>query len=378
MTPSRPPLPLRCASALLATLALSAGCGGGSSDTGSIGPGPRTEVASNPSDQWTLVAPASVGMDAAPLARASASLDAGSGISAMLVMRHGQPVFEQYWNGYDKDTLHDLRSATKSITSLLVGIAIDQHALGGVDDTIAQWLAADYPDAPALADGLVLENLLTMRSGLACNDWNVDSPGQEEHMYAHQDWVEFWLALPLKYAPGSVTAYCTGNPVVLGRILAKATHQEVPAFAQARLFGPLGITSAVWNTYDNGTRTDTGGHMHLRPRDMARIGQLALQRGQWNGTQLVSTAWMDASTSQHTEFDSGPTDGYGYLWWHGTLELATREVPFFFANGAGGQYIFVVPQLDLVAVFTGENYGKDAAAARPYALLDEIAGAVTD
>jgi len=377
MTPSRPPLPLRCASALLAALALLAGCGGGG-DTGSIGPGPRTEVASNPSDQWTLVAPASVGMDAAALARAPASLDAGSGISALLVMRHGQPVFEQYWNGYDKDTLHDLRSATKSITSLLVGIAIDQHALGGVDDTIAQWLAADYPGAPVLADGLVLENLLTMRSGLACNDWNVDSPGQEEHMYAHQDWVEFWLNLPLKYAPGSVTSYCTGNPVVLGRILAKATQQEVPAFAQARLFGPLGITSAVWNTYDNGTRTDTGGHMHLRPRDMARIGQLALQRGQWNGTQLVSTAWMDASTSEHTEFDAGPTDGYGYLWWHGTLELATREVPFFFANGAGGQYIFVVPQLDLVAVFTGENYGNDAAAARPYALLNEIAGAVTD
>jgi CubicO group peptidase (beta-lactamase class C family) len=371
--------PTRLSRPLVATLlAVLAGCGGGGGDTGSIGPGPRTEVAANPGDRWTLSSPASVGMDPAGLARAGASADAGSGISALLVMRHGQPVFEQYGNGFDKDTLHDLRSATKSITSLLVGIAIDQRALGGVDDTVAQWLAADYPGAPALADGLVLEDLLTMRSGLACNDWNVASPGQEENMYAHQDWVAFWLGLPLKFRPGTVTSYCTGNPVALGRILANATHQEVPAFAQARLFGPLGITSAVWNTYDNGTRTDTGGHMHLRPRDMARIGQLALQRGQWNGTQLVSTAWMDASTSQHTAFDAGPTDGYGYLWWHGTLELARGEVPFFFANGAGGQYIFVVPALDLVAVFTGENYGNDTAAARPYALLDEIAAAVTD
>jgi CubicO group peptidase (beta-lactamase class C family) len=370
MTSSRRHRSFACAQ--LALLAALAGCGGGGSDTGSIGPGPRTEVAANPGDQWTLVAPASVGMDATSLAQVPASIDAHSGISALLVLRHGQPVLEQYWNGFDKDTLHDLRSATKSITSLLVGIAIDQHALGGVDDTIAQWLAADYPGAPALADGLVLENLLTMRSGLACNDWNVDSPGMEENMYAHEDWVAFWLGLPLKYAPDSVTTYCTGNPVVLGRIVANATHQPVPAFAQANLLGPLGITSAVWNTYDKGSQTDTGGHMHMRPRDMARIGQLALQRGQWNGAQLVSTAWMDASTSQHTQFDSDPTDGYGYLWWHGTLPWQGQKVPMFFANGAGGQYIFVVPQLDLVVVFTGENYGNDAGARMPYTLLEEI------
>lgn len=377
MTPPRRPLPLHCASALLATLALLAGCGGGSA-AGSIGPGPRTEVASDPSDQWTLAAPASVGMDAAELALAAAAVDAKSGVSAMLVMRHGQPVFEQYWNGFDKDTLHDLRSATKSITSLLVGIAIDQHALGGVDDPISRWLAADYPGAPALSDGLVLENLLTMRSGLACNDWNVDSPGQEENMYAHQDWVAFWLGLPLKYPPGTVTSYCTGNPVVLGRILVEATHQAIPAFAQATLLGPLGITSAVWNTYDDGAQTDTGGHMHMRPRDMARIGQLALQHGQWNGRQLVSAAWMDASTSEHTEFDDGPTDGYGYLWWHGTMTWQGRDVPMFFANGAGGQYIFVVPQLDLVAVFTGENYGNAVAAQKPYVLLQYLMAAVVD
>ena len=372
----RRPLPLTRTGALLVVLATLTACGGGGGDTGSIGPGPRTEVAANPSDQWALATPASVGMDAAALARATALVGADSGISAMLVMRHGQPVFEQYWNGFDKDTLHDLRSATKSITSLLVGIAIDQHALGGVRDPIAPWLADDYPGAPVLADGLVLEDLLTMRSGLACNDWNTDSPGQEEHMYAHRDWVEFWLDLPLASRPGSVTSYCTGNPVVLGRILAKATQQAVPAFAQARLFGPLGISSAVWNTYDDGQRTDTGGHMHMRPRDMARIGQLALQRGQSNGAQLVPAAWIDASTSEQTRFDPDPNDGYGYLWWHGTTTWQGRPLPFFFANGAGGQYIFVVPQLDVVAVFTGENYSNATAVAKPYQVLGAILAAV--
>lgn len=376
MTFSRRSLMFTVASGLLVLLAA---CGGdGGSDTGSIGPGPNVEVPPDPADQWTLVAPASVGMDAATLAQAPALMGPGSGISAMLVTRHGRPVFEQYGNGFDKDTLHDLRSATKSIISLLVGIAIDQHALGGVDDTLSSWLAADYPGAPALSRGLVLEDLLTMRSGVDCNDWNDASPGMEENMYKAQDWVAFWLHLAQKYTPDTVTTYCTGNPVVLGHVLANATHQPVTAFAQARLLGPLGITSAVWNTYDNGTQTDTGGHMHMRPRDMAKIGQLALQRGQWNGTQLVSGAWMDVSTSKIAQFDSDQNDGYGYLWWHGSVSWQGQPLDMFYANGAGGQYIFVAPQLDLVAVFTGENYADNGTQIMPFSILqNDIVAAVT-
>ncbi len=126
-------------------LAVLTACGGGSDVPVADQPASMIEVAPNPGDQWALVPAASVGMDASTLAQAPTALAAGNGISSMLVTRHGQPVFEQYWNGYDKDTLHDMRSATKSVASLLVGIAIDQRYLGGVDDTIAKWLAADYP-----------------------------------------------------------------------------------------------------------------------------------------------------------------------------------------------------------------------------------------
>ena len=373
------PFHRRPACLLLALLLAACGGNGGDPDgSGDVSTNERVEVPPNPNDQWTLATPASVGMDAATLAQTRGVLGGNTGVSAMLVTRHGQPVFEQYWNGFDKDTLHDMRSATKSVTSLLVGIAIDQHALGGVDDTVASWLAADYPGAPVLSRGLVLENLLTMRSGLACNDWDAASPGMEANMYKARDWVAFWLDLSQKYAPDTVTSYCTGNPVVLGHVLANATHQSVTAFAQARLLGPLGITSAVWNTYDNGTQTDTGGHMHMRPRDMAKIGQLALQRGQWNGTQLVSSAWMDVSTSRITEFDDDPDDGYGYLWWHGSVSWQGQPLDMFYANGAGGQYIFVVPQLDLVAVFTGENYADDGTQLVPFSVLqNDIVAAVT-
>jgi CubicO group peptidase (beta-lactamase class C family) len=212
-----------------------------------------------------------------------------------------------------------------------------------------------------LSRGLVLEDLLTMRSGLACNDWDNASPGNEEKMYDAQDWVQFYLNLASTHAPGTTTVYCTGNPVTLGHVLKNATHQSAATFAQSRLFGPLGITSARWNTYDNGSEIDTGGHIQLRPRDMARIGQLALQRGMWNGTQLVSSAWIDASTAAHGAFDSGPADGYGYLWWRSADPRGIATVQTFYANGAGGQFIFVTPELDLVAVMTGENYGNDTA-----------------
>jgi CubicO group peptidase (beta-lactamase class C family) len=366
------PAPMKVLSRLLELMTLAglaaalAACGGGGGGaTGAIPPGPPVEVPPNPADQWTLATPDSVGMDAALLAQAPAAVTPTSGVSSLLVMRHGQPVLEQYWNGYGKDTLHDLRSATKSITSLLVGIAIDQHAIGGVDDTLSQWLAADYPGAPVLARGLVLEDLLTMRSGLACNDWDNASPGNEERMYGAQDWVAFWLALPAATTPGTVQSYCTGNAVALGRVLGNATHQSVQAFAQANLFGPLQITSARWNTYDDG-RADTGGHLHLRPRDMARIGQLALQGGAWDGAQRVSSAWLAAATGPHGAFGS---EGYGYLWWTTRTAWKQATVDLFYANGAGGQFIFVVPQLDLVVVMTGENYGDQAKVDLAYRLV---------
>ncbi|MDQ1833617.1 serine hydrolase domain-containing protein [Massilia scottii] len=345
------------------TVALS-GCGGGGDGGGgksTIGNNADTKVrvAPNPTDNWTLVPAAEVGMDAAVLADGVASLsDASShGMSSMLVTRRGKPVLEQYWNGYDKDTLHDLRSATKSITSLLMGVAIDQRLVGGVGDTLSSYLNPLYPNAPAYRLGLKLEDMLTMRSGLDCDDWTRSSPGNEENMYQQTDWVKFYVNLQAPNAPGSVTRYCTGNPMALGRVIAVASKKPIPAFANEFLFGPLNIQSARWAEFDNRNQTDTGGHIHMRPRDMVKLGQLALQKGQWNGKQLVSAAWMAESTRQHTQFTSLPNrNGYGYFWWRSVETI--KDVPYdvIFADGNGGQYIMIVPALDIVAVFTGENY----------------------
>lgn len=330
------------------------------------------QARTRPLEGWVTADAAEVDMDPTLLRAAAKRLDGERGhrVDSMLVVRRGRLVSEHYWNGHTAATLHDLRSATKSVTSLLVGIALDQGLLQGVHDPARSYLAAAYPDLPPRDDPpITLEHLLTMRSGLACDDRDRSSPGQEDRMYRTRDWTRHFLELARIHPPGERTTYCTGGVVTLGRILAEATHTSIPAFAEQHLFGPLGVHAHVWQRFDGGRQTDTGGHLRLRPRGMAKLGQLVLQRGVWDQGDIVSGAYVDAATAVHTRFDADRRP-YGYLWWQAQARLGPRTIDLVYAEGNGGQYIFIAPGLDLVVVFTGSNY-DDPAAARPFQLLGE-------
>lgn len=333
---------------------LLAGCGGGGG--GPAAPVVPVQAPPNAAEVWQMAQPSEVGMDGALLNRALSELPspAEHGMASMLVLRHGKPVLEQYWNGSNKDTLHDLRSATKSVTSLLMGAAIDRQLVAGVAAPIATYLSAAYPAAPALKQGITIEQVLTMNSGLACDDRDPASPGNEDKMYNSTDWVGFILSLPLRAAPGSDPHYCTGGAVLMGRVIAETSKQAVPAFADAALFTPLGIANVAWADFDNHRQTDTGGHLRMRARDLAKLGRLVAQNGMWDGKQVISADWITRSTSRQVFIDDGWK--YGYFWWLKFGTALGRQVTMHFAWGNGGQFIFVVPELDLVAVFTGENY----------------------
>ena len=309
-------------------------------------------------------------MDGELLRQAISDLPPASehGLRSMLVMRRGKLVLEAYWNGYDKNAQQDIRSATKSITSLLVGIAIDHGFVKGIDEPLRTYLGSVYPNSTALQQNITLEDLLTMRSGLACNDRDEGSPGQEERMYRERDWVCYFLNLPAVSPAGQATHYCTGGTIALGRVISEASKRAIPTFADEFLFKPLGIKEAHWSYFDNHRQTDTGGHLSLRPRDMARIGQLVLQGGVWNGQSLVPRAWIEQSTNEHTRIDGGKP--YGYLWWRLLVPFRGSDVSAIFAGGNGGQYIFVVPELELVAVFTGGNYNSRRAQ-RPFQIMNK-------
>jgi CubicO group peptidase (beta-lactamase class C family) len=367
---SRSPLPIKgmkrrarlaATGAWLAVALLLTACGGGSS--------PEPD---EPTEPWTLVPPAEVGMDAAIL---QGAVSVEHFRTSLIVQRHGKPVLEQYWKGFDKDDLQEIRSATKSITSLMTGIAIDKGIVKGVDQPISELLGAAYPGRPALSRNITVRQLLTMSTGLHCDDWDSASPGAQEKMYPTQDWVDFILNLPQRTAPGTEARYCTGGVTTLGRAISEASKLSVPAFADQHLLAPLGIKKMDWVTYDSGRHASAGGRASLRPRDMLKIGQLVLQKGKWNGHQIVSEAWIAESIRPRTRVIGAPED-YGYLWWSTKFQHKDRQVPVYFAIGNGGQYIFVIPELDLVAVFTGNHFNKDTDTSTFEIVARNIVGAV--
>jgi CubicO group peptidase (beta-lactamase class C family) len=309
-------------------------------------------------DGWAVSSLQAEGMNPERLVELERKLEAGDypAPDSLLIARNGKLVYERYWNGFARDKPHDLRSATKSITSMLTGIALEQKLLPGVDTPVLPLLGRYAPvkNADGRKERLTLRHLLQMRTGLACNDWQEDSPGKEERMYDSRDWVKFIVDLPMAEEPGQSSAYCTGGVVVLGALVEDAAGVPFPEFARRHLFEPLGITRLEWQEADGG-RTDTGGHLHLRPRDFAKLGQVMLEEGRWRGEQLVPEAWVkESTTGSHPLGDSK----YGYLWWVNTFGIAGTPVEASFARGNGGQYLFVFPSLNLVAVFTGSFYNE--------------------
>jgi CubicO group peptidase (beta-lactamase class C family) len=282
-------------------------------------------------------------------------------VHGVLLYLGGKLVLEEYFYGYGPDRPHQLRSATKSFVSALAGAAIDRGALPGVDEPVVPRLpyaTLDNPDPRKSA--ITLGNLLTMRPGLACDDHDGRSPGRETEIYPTPDWVKATLDLPLVSEPGSSAHYCSAGVSVVGRVVERAVHASLPDFAQASLFGPLGIARSSWRwnyTLTNANREFS--QLHLRPRDMLKFGLMYADSGRWHGRQVLSARWVEASLAPQVQLEN---TGYGYFWWRPWLRVAApageERVYLHAAQGNGGQKIYLVPELGLVAVFTGGDYNS--------------------
>lgn len=293
-------------------------------------------------------------------------------ITSVVVARGGEIVYEKYFEG-DETMLRNTRSATKSITDVLIGIAIDQHRLS-VKSRVLPFFADKHPANPdPRKEKITVEDLLTMSSIVECNDWNNFSRGNEERMYLIEDWIKFYLDLPVRALPderpyGRAFSYCTSGVVTLGGVLERATKMKVPEFAQKNLFGPLGIEKVQWwqSPLD---QTMTGGGTQFRSRDLLKIGQLYLNGGTWNGKRIVSAEWVKASTAPHAQISD--QQSYGYLWW---LQSFGGHAAYFM-SGNGGNKIAVIPDLDLVAVITSTNYGTRGMHEQTDKILSDIVAA---
>ncbi len=319
-------------------------------------------------DGWSTANAESVGMSAKSLRDLEAAVRAADfkKIGSVLVARHGKIVYEGYFDG-DVSTLRDTRSATKSITDILVGIAIGEKKLSGVDARVLHLLperARRVQNPDPRKDKITVEDFLTMSSPLECDDWNDASRGNEERMYLVEDWAQFILDLPIrgrmhvgeKDDPppyGRYFSYCTGGVFTLSEVVQKATGVRTDRYAQEKLFGPLQIKNVEW-VYSPLEVPQTGGGLRLTSRDLLKIAQLYLDGGIWQGKRIVDEAWVKTSTQPHARIDDETE--YGYLWWLKAFKSGGKSYPAFFMSGNGGNKVVAFPGLDMAVVITSTNY----------------------
>jgi CubicO group peptidase (beta-lactamase class C family) len=283
-------------------------------------------------------------------------------VHSVLLYQDGKLVLEEYFYGYSAQRTHQLRSATKSVVSALAGIAIDQGALSGVDQRVLPVMSyASYANPDPRKAAITLGNFLSMSSGLDCNDHSSTSPGRETVLDDSPDWVKATLDLPMINDPGTKGFYCSGGVSVVGRMTENAAHMPLPQFAQKHLFGPLGMARTDWSwNYDLTNADKEYSQIHLRPRDMLKLGILFENAGRWHGRQIISERWVNTSTAEHSHVDNV---SYGYFWWRHTFNVempgGAQQVVITAAQGNGGQKIYIAPQYHLVAVFTGGAYNAD-------------------
>lgn len=344
-------------------------------------------------DGWEVIAPEAAGFDAGALCTALDDTAARANIHAIVVERHGRLVAELYRGGLDRQawsmftrnvdfaptTPHDVRSVTKSVVGLLFRIAQADGKIGPLSTPVLDLYPDDSDLRSPARDAVTLEHLLTMSSGL---EWNEDfgkyGSRSNDDTWLYWTWSihRYVLDRPVVAAPGSQWNYNGGTAAVLGEIVARAVGLSLPELARARLFEPLGIHDWKWLGDLYGRPMAEGG-LRMRPRDMAKIGRLVLNRGLWQGRQIVAADWIAASLRPHIRVDD---DGlqYGYLWWTATVDHHGRRLPWAGGFGNGGQRIFLVPDLDLSVVLTAGAYGDTEIGRVVRGLLGMVVNAVDD
>ncbi len=310
-------------------------------------------------------------------------------VSSLLIEHDGDVVYEHYFRGTDPDTTHNMRSAGKTVTGMLLGIAIDDGLIDGVEVRAASYFddLRPFDNNDERKEGITLHDLLTMSGPLECNDWNSFSRGNEERMYLVEDWSAFFLNLPIKNRPsweipdddggfGRLFSYCTAGVQLLGEIVERASEETAAEFAARELFGPIGISDPKWN-YASSGQAHLGGGLELTTRDWARLGRLYVNRGRAGHSQVVSEDWVAASLSDYVRIDE--SINYGYLWWRPRYQVGPTTYTANMMSGSGGNKVYVLPEFGIVVVITKNDFrDRDAHATAEQLFRDEVVARLDD
>jgi CubicO group peptidase (beta-lactamase class C family) len=371
-----------------------------------------------PAAQWRASEPAAQGMDGSALARIDSEFAAGKHhyIDGMLVIRDGHAVFERTYrhdydalfagkdprrgpyNYYDPDwhpyyergDLHTLQSVTKSVTSALIGIAIGRGEIAGVDARLLSFFdEGTVANVDERKRAVTLRDLLTMTAGFRWDEETLPytDPGNDAAvMEAGHDWVRYVVDKPMEHEPGKVFRYSSGVTQILSHILFRVTGKHADEYAREHLFAPIGIEKFYWKKTPTG-HADTEGGLYLTAHDLARFGYLYLKDGVWNGKRILPEGWVRSTMQPLADAGSGDSPGwrYGYQWWlvpdprrarDATVGAPGGDGAYIWACfGYGGQRLLIVPDLELIAVFTGWNIYEHPALDTGFA-VEGVLGAV--
>lgn len=280
---------------------------------------------------------------------------------SVLISKKGKIVYENYFDGYNENIPHDMRSASKSISSAVVGIAKDKSLFNNVEQSIFDFLPKKYQShKDILKTEIDIQSLLTMSSGIDAIDYGINanpkSSATEQNYQRTPDWIEAILTAPMIHKPNTKANYGSANPALLGVAMDSIVSGSLELFIDKYLFQKLEISNYIIQT-DLRDKPYFGGGMYLTPKDMVKFGELYLNKGKWNDKQVLSKKWIKKSFTNYLNLENtADKNGYGYLWWHHTYIINGKEVKSIEARGAGGQYIFIIPKLKVVAVITSGNY----------------------
>jgi CubicO group peptidase (beta-lactamase class C family) len=279
----------------------------------------------------------------------------------LVVIKDNMLVVEDYFNTYWRETIHDIRSAGKGVTALLLGIAIDKGLVKSTEQRIYDFFPAPKFFQPA-NDGhreIKIKHLLAMSSGLNADDNDENSPGGTGNWLMADNWVNFTISLPMIFKPGQKYVYNDICPMLVGAIIEETSGMKLADFARENLFEPLGIREVYWYTAPNG-RTGPMGNLYVTALDFAKIGLLVLNKGRWNGEMIVSPYWIDAIYKTRIDIskDDPFATSYGHFLFGTTKEVNGKKYECFYASGNGGNLLFVVPSENLVVSLISSAYGQ--------------------
>ena len=279
-------------------------------------------------------------------------------VESFIISCKGIIVLERYYYGANKDSLHHIQSQTKSIVALLLGIAIDNGFITSEDNLVAPYFRGYFKKEDTLKSSIRIKDLLTMSAGMKWEEMlSFDNPlNDNANMFKSGNWLDYALSRPMAKKPFTEFKYCSGYPMIVAGIIQKATKMPIESFTKKYLFDQLDIKEFYWQKDTMGF-PHAGGGLWLKPIDVVKIGELILRKGQWKNVRIVSEGWINKATQPYfvTSF-SGYS--YGYFWWVKEMNINESKTTIVIsAQGAGGQYLYIFPEFELVVSFTENNYG---------------------